>query len=354
MKILLNWLPFENYPAGSAKRAIALHTRLSREFDFTAVVTDRFPLEVAPNINKKVVSRSRGLIPRVQENFAGFWRTFGDFSVWTTDTLPVPRFARKVRVLLTVHDLRHLADPQFVSRQRNLLLKFCLRSAIRRATGVVTVSQCIKSQLIEHYQVPQTKLHVIPNAAASLPLIGQKETAGCNPTADFLLAVGHLQTRKDYPTLMKAFAAIGSNWSGRLVIAGGGVGKSELKLLAEKLGIDKRTQFLGTVSDSELANLYKSCTALVCPSLYEGFGMTILEGMAARVPVIASRIPAHVEIGGDAVCWFEPGDPNDLGNAILRVVKKSSDYDIEKACLHSRHFDWDSAAAKLAELYHTI
>jgi glycosyltransferase involved in cell wall biosynthesis len=347
-KILLNWLPFENYPAGSAKRAIELHTRLSEEFDLTAVVTDRFPLDVAPHINKKVVTRSRGLFPRLQENFAGFWRTFGAFNVWVTDTLPVPRFDRNIRVVLTVHDLRHLADRRYVTTQRNLLLKFCLRSAIRRADGVVTVSQCIHTQLVEHYRVPKARLHVIPNAAASLP------ESECNVKQDFLLAVGHLQTRKDYPTLMKAFAAISPKWTGRLVIAGGGVGDKELKVLAEKLGIEKRTQFLGKVSDSDLANLYKSCTALVCPSLYEGFGMTILEGMAARVPVIASRIPAHEEVGGDAVCWFKAGDPDELSDAILNVLHHTSKHDIEMAYQHSRLFDWDSAATKLAELYHTI
>jgi glycosyltransferase involved in cell wall biosynthesis len=349
-KILLNWLPFENYPAGSAKRAIELHTRLSGEFDLTAIVTDRFPLDVAPHINKKVVQRSRGLLPRVQENFSGFWCSFGEFSVWMTDTLPVPRFGRDVRVLLTVHDLRHLADRRFVSRKRDFLLKLCLRSAISRASGVVTVSQCIKRQLIEHYGVPEAKLHVIPNAAASLPIPESEHM----PKENFLLAVGHLQTRKDYPTLMKAFATISSGWSGRLVIAGGGVGERDLRILAEKLGIENRTQFLGKVSDADLAALYRSCAALVCPSLYEGFGMTILEGMAARVPVIASRIPAHEEVGGDAVSWFKPGDSIDLANTILSVLNSSLKYNIEKACQHSRLFDWDSAAAKLAELYRAI
>ncbi len=159
---------------------------------------------------------------------------------------------------------------------------------------------------------------MIPNAAATLP---EPCSAGAIQ-GEFLLSVGHLEPRKNHITLLRAFARLAGSWKGSLVLAGTGPMEGRLRSIANDLGIASRVVFKGRISDCELAGLYSSCACLVCPSVYEGFGMTILEGLEAGVPVIASRIPPHEEVAGDSVLWFSPEDHNELAGCLppsLRV-----------------------------------
>ncbi len=171
-----------------------------------------------------------------------------------------------------------------------------------------------------HYGISGDRVHVIPNAAATLP---EPCSAGAIQ-GEFLLSVGHLEPRKNHITLLRAFARLAGSWKGSLVLAGTGPMEGRLRSIANDLGIASRVVFKGRISDCELAGLYSSCACLVCPSVYEGFGMTILEGLEAGVPVIASRIPPHEEVAGDSVLWFSPEDHNELAGVLASFLESGA------------------------------
>lgn len=348
--LLLNWLPFENVSTGAAKRAIELHQRLSEQFDVAAVVTKEFPVDVAPGVKKKVVAGKRNLKIRLVESSPRFWTNIGKPDVWVSDTLPVPKFGCDIKTVLTVHDLRFLVNRKYLSIQRYLLLKLRMKASLRRADAVITVSEWIRKQIIEEYNISPSKLHLIPNAAASLPASVSTREEG----KKFILSVGHLEPRKDHETLIRAFAMISPDWAGDLVIVGRGGLLTELKSLASQLGIASRVKFAVGVTDTELSNYYSSCTCLVCPSAYEGFGMTILEGLAAGASVIASAIQPHREVAGDAALWFSPGSENDLA-AVLREFLRGDQRTLhDKALIRAGIFNWDDSAEKLSSVYNRI
>lgn len=348
--ILLNWLPFENTATGAAKRSIELNERLAGDFHIRGAVTSGFPCWAAPSINRIVAAEARNLSTRLSERRPEFWTGLGEFQVFVTDTLPVPVFNSGKKVILTVHDLRFLHDRSYLPLQRYLLLKLFMAGSLKRADAVVTVSKWIAGQLIHHYNLPLEKVSVIPNAAASLPAASGQSSFG----EGFLLSVGHLETRKDQRTLIRAFALIADSWEGKLVIAGQGPLEKELKALAEGLGISSRIVFAGSVTDGELASLYRHCRILVCPSLYEGFGMTVLEGLEAEAPVIASSIPSHLEVAGDSAHWFTPGSVENLSTVLSEVLNGKAGTTVSSNLQRASEFSWDASAELLGNIYRKI
>ncbi|OPX31448.1 MAG: hypothetical protein B1H09_02895 [Gemmatimonadaceae bacterium 4484_173] len=346
--VLLNWLPFENTATGAAKRAIELHSRLGGEFSLTAAVTSGFPTGTAPSVRKTVVAPGRNLAVRFSERLPGFWRKAGVSDIWVTDTLPVPAFGSRIRTVLTVHDLRFLVNRKYLSLPRYLLLKLNMKAGLGRADAVVTVSSWIADQIVENYGISRSKLHIVANSAASLPEV--------QPSADrkYILSVGHLERRKSLHTLILAFAAVAGKWDGDLVIAGRGGLESELRSLSGRLNLGSRVNFTGGVSDKELAGLYAGATCLVCPSVYEGFGMTVLEGLSAGIPVVASAIPPHREVAGDAATWFEPGNTDDLSRVLEQLLSGGVEDNSEMRAHRVKMFNWDDSAEELASIYRQL
>jgi len=348
--VLLNWLPFENTATGAAKRAVELHRRLDGEFSLTAAVTRGFPHGTAPSVKKAVVAPGRNLCVRYSERLPGFWKKAGVSDIWVTDTLPVPLFGPQIKTVLTVHDLRFLVSRKYLGLSRYLLLKLTMKAGLNRADAVVTVSDWITDQIVENYGIPREKLFVIPNAAASLPPAGTEEISD----RKYILAVGHLEARKSIDTLIRAFSGIKDHWNGDLVLAGSGPLESNLKALVGNLNCGSRVKFRGRVSNQELSTLYASSTCLVCPSVYEGFGMTILEGLAAGVPVVASAIPPHREVAGDAAVWFEPGNSDDLSRVLKKLLSGSVEDNSGIRVQRVKFFNWDDSAEKLASVYRNL
>ncbi len=344
--VLLNWLPFENVATGAARRAIELHSRLSGDLNIRAAVTGGFPSGASKGVRTFTLSSGRDFRSRLAEGKKNFWKAAGDFQVWSGDTLPVPEFPASVKVVLTVHDLRFLEDRKYLSLSRYLLLRLFMGKALRRADAVIAVSQWTAAEIKEKYGISSEKIHVIPNAAAPFT----EPVAVQLPSRKFLLAVGHLEPRKDFDTLLRAFASIAGSFEGILVIAGRGPLKDVLSARASSLGIANRVVFTGGVTDSELSWLYSNCACLVCPSVYEGFGMTVLEGLQAGVPVIASFIAPHAEVGEDAVDWFTPGDSDSLAERIVHLTGIPVKHRLEQA----GKFSWDRSADLLEQLYLSI
>jgi len=358
--VVLNWIPFETR-SGASGRAFELHRRIQDSLEITAVVTRAYPVDrraELPSVRFVEAAPARTSIIRVLEGSAAWWRSLAGAGcrLWVTDTLPVVRLGGAVS-LLTVHDLRHTSHASFTSVRRRLLLGLSMRRSLRRADAVVAVSAWGAAEIAGHAPSCREKIAVIPNAAGSLPPSSARRPS-C-PGESFILAVGHLEPRKNLECLVRAFAETASDWPGGLVLAGADHGSAgSLSALARDLGLGTRMRLAGSVSAGELSNLYASCSLLVCPSLYEGFGMTVLEGMAAGRPVVASAIPPHVEVAGDAALLVEPGAGMEhrLAAAIRSVLADPALGDRLAAggLARAAGFGWDRSASELLGLYERL
>ena len=359
----LNWMPFLGTSTGASRRAVELHSRLTRRFPITICATEglrRSARERMEGAEIRELAPCRTLPVRLLEGSSAWWRRalVGlDVGLWSTDTLPLVRIPGAA-TCLTVHDLRFLHRTRFLGLGRYLLLLLRMRSALRRADAVVTVSAWTAGRIREKYGVPEERLHVVPNAVD--PAMG-RETERLPRTLDqpYILAVGHLERRKNLLALVDAFAGLDASPGCLLVLAGADGGAAAgLRRAAEGAGVGDRIVMTGRVSEDRLASLYSGCSVLACPSLYEGFGMTLLEGMSMGVPVVASAIPPHREVGGDVPLWVEPG-PDMAGgfrDAISQVLEESERAREmgERGRERARMFSWDESARLLGEVYYAL
>jgi glycosyltransferase involved in cell wall biosynthesis len=269
----------------------------------------------------------------------------------------LPAFSTGKRVI-TVHDISFIVapeycDPWIVSPFRKKLRSFC-----EQADGIAVVSEFTKSELIEHLNVLPEKIFVTPNAVKEdfctlstdeSQLIVERHGI----KAPFLLFVGTLEYRKNISGLLKAYSRVASNVSHDLVLIGkpGWRYDEELKSLAAE--IRDRVHILGYVSNSDLPAFYKRADLFLYLSHYEGFGIPILEAFASGTPVIASDIPPHREIGGEAPILVEPKNVDGIVQAIEGFFSDTRRQEecIDEGKKQAAKFTWKNTAQATFDLY---
>jgi glycosyltransferase involved in cell wall biosynthesis len=221
--------------------------------------------------------------------------------------------ARPCPGVVTIHDLAFEQFPQDFSARTGWKYRTFAPRAARSAQRVICVSGYTAADVVHRYGVDEARVRVIPNAP-SLPI-------GDGPVAEgapYLLAVGDLRPKKNLLRLVEAFVALRrEGLEHSLVLAG--VDGGEGPRVRAAAG-DEPVELTGYVSDARLDALMSGADALVHPSLYEGFGLVLVEAMARGVPVLAARATALPETAGAAAEYFDPLDVADLAAAIRRVV----------------------------------
>jgi glycosyltransferase involved in cell wall biosynthesis len=231
--------------------------------------------------------------------------------VHSLDLVPPPT---TLPLVMTVHDLVTSELPT-LHPGRSRRMQEAQLAALERAAAVLTVSRAVADSLIDR-GIDASKIHVTHNGLTRLPEPELTQLGG----EPFILTVGTLEPRKGHDVLIAALAASGLTEI-RLVFAGPTAGRAdELGQLADELGLGERLRILGRVDDTALAGLYRDAQLLCMPSLGEGFGLPVLEAMAAGLPVVASDLPAIREVAGDAAVLMAPGKVDALAGAITRVV----------------------------------
>ncbi|MBA3328126.1 MAG: glycosyltransferase family 4 protein [Solirubrobacterales bacterium] len=212
--------------------------------------------------------------------------------------------------VVTVHDLAFEVFPQDFSRRTGWKYRTFTPRAARSAERVICVSGHTARDVVRRYGVDEAKIRVIPNAPSLMD--------GDAPLPDdrpYLLAIGDLRPKKNLRRLAEAYARLrAEGLEHRLVLAGADAGEGGA--LRDAPGV----QVTGYLRDAELDALLRGADALVHPSLYEGFGLVLVEAMARGVPVLAARATALPETGGDAAEYFDPLDVTDMAAAIRRVL----------------------------------
>jgi glycosyltransferase involved in cell wall biosynthesis len=242
--------------------------------------------------------------------------------------------------------------------------------AARRAAAIITVSRSAKADIVRLLGVPPEKVHVIYEAPgpAFRPLTGSQEGAGQNQSElaatrstynlpqQYILHVGTLEPRKNLVRLMEAFARLrrGGTIPHHLVLVGQPGWKwGQILAAVDRLALSKVVHFLGYVPDQRLPAIFNLAEALVYPSLYEGFGLPVIEAMACGLPVITTARGALPEVAGEAAVMVDPLDADDIAQGIQRVIDDRSFHRALRArgLERARRFSWSKTAEQTRQVY---
>ena len=266
------------------------------------------------------------------------------------------------QTVLTIHDLIPILYPKSVSLRARLLFRplFYLASSV--SSGFIAVSHTTLEDFKTLFKLDDKKVAVTPHAADPAfyprPPEEKEKIRFKHKLPDrFILYVGSDKPHKNLENLLKAFAKVKLWVKVPLVLAGPkGRGSRSLRALASKLGIEDSVYWLGRIPEEELPALYSAATAFVFPSLYEGFGLPVLEAMSCGVPVACSDIPALREVAGDAASYFNPRSIESIAEAIAVLIKDSELRESlrEKGLIRASLFSWDESAYRTIAFYREI
>ncbi len=276
----------------------------------------------------------------------------------------LPRLS-SVRTVFTLHDLIFLFHPETHKPLNRWFLTLMMPRFLRAADAVIAVSECTRRDAVRAYGIPEEKITVIyegvsPRFRPASPEAIQAVRAKYRLPERFILYVGTIEPRKNLTALLEAYAALQSRntqHAARLVIVGkkGWLYEGFFRRLRE-LGLEERVYFTGYVPDEDLPALYSAADLFVFPSLYEGFGLPVLEAMACGVPVVCSNTSSLPEVAGDAALLADPTDIRALAAAMERALTDEA----LRASLRARglerarQFTWEEAAKRTVEVYHQV
>jgi glycosyltransferase involved in cell wall biosynthesis len=257
------------------------------------------------------------------------------------------------RSVVTIHDLGYRVHPESHPADQTRMLDWTTRWSVRSARRVIAISNTTRDDLIEQYGVAPNKIAVIPHGvAAEFRPAAADQIASVRAKYDlperYILSVGTVQPRKNYDRLAAAVATLtGEHEDATLVIAGKrGWMADRVEREIEDTGAGRRVRMLGYVEDRDLPALYSAAMLYCQPSLYEGFGMPVLEAMACGAPVLAADRSALPEVGGDAALYCDPLDPASIA-AGLQALLDGPELRAElshKGQAHAEPFTWDRCA----------
>lgn len=268
------------------------------------------------------------------------------------------------RMVVTIHDVIYLACPQdLTSRAGRLYYRGMMSAAVRRADRMITVSEFSKQDIVRHLRVDPEKIHVIhPGIDPSFRTASEERIRAARLrygiSGDYILYTGIFKPRKNHAALIHAFRHfLASGARAQLVIAGPwDQSAAELRRLVHDLGLSNKVVFTGFVSGSDLPALYSGARVYACPSLYEGFGFTVLEAMACGVPVVCSPTTSLPEVAGNAALYAHPAFAQDFGDVLLQAFSNDSLRVrlVEHGFANVKRFQWRSAAANVLEVYSSV
>lgn len=276
-------------------------------------------------------------------------------------TGPLFRLAPEI---VTIHDVSFERHPEFFAAAEAFRLRVTVRRAVKTARKILTVSEFSKREIVSLLGVPEQKVEVIYNGVG--PEFGRARNS-CEVDAclqrysiqtPYLLAVGNISRRKNQLMMMRAFALWAKrnpHTECRLVIAGKRHGPApDVAAEAARVGLDeRRLMILGYIPEQDLPHLYAGADLLLNTSLYEGFGLPLVEAMRCGVPVIASRASCFPEIAGDAALLVDPMNPQEIVEAIENLIgnKALRDDLIGRGVRRAEAFRWDNAAHQTLKVY---
>lgn len=249
--------------------------------------------------------------------------------------------------VMTVHDLSFLYNRSWFSKAYYWWYRIMTPLAIKTSRHLITVSQFSKQEIMRFYPFIQEEQISVAYGAVNSTRFHRLSSVPATEHP-FALAVSSIDPRKNFPMLVKAFKGI----DGCLLYI---VGKQN-HVFSQQNGLDEElpnVRFLGRVSDEELTRLYNQAVCFIFPSIYEGFGLPLLEAMTCGCPVLASDIPVFREVCGDAAIYFNPYDETSIRNAIAHFLSlnKEEQEKLQTAGYeHAQRYSWEQSARSIIDL----
>lgn len=258
---------------------------------------------------------------------------------WNPGFVP-PLVKFETKAVVTVHDLTHL---HFYSAAHKYYYNFVLKFLYQKCDAIVCVSEYTRNEFIDWSGVSEDKVFTVHNGV-SRDFFDNKEKVDIG--FPYIFYPGNHREYKNLHRLIEAYAA-SRLWQEGIFLCLTGNENKELRLLAAAKGVGEFVRFLGRLPSEDLPKFYRSALAVVFVSLYEGFGLPIVEAMAAGVPVITSNVSSMPEVGGDAVSIVDPRNVTQIADAMNALLSDS--YRLDLICRGYKRvglFDWDVSAAK--------
>jgi glycosyltransferase involved in cell wall biosynthesis len=306
--------------------------------------------------------------PRLWTHLRLAWEMLSD----PPDLLFVPShvlpLAHPRRTVVTVHDLGYHYYPEAHTTFQNVYLRWSTRYNARAATRLLADSQATCQDLIRYYDTPEEKIAVVyPGRDETLaPVAGEESLAGIRAryglSESYLLYVGTLHPRKNLVRLVQAFAALLQSLAAssnrrmdglQLVLAGQkGWHYDEIFAEVRRLGLTERVVLTGYVPGADLGGLLSGALAFVFPSLYEGFGLPVLEAMACGTSVVCSATSSLPEVAGDAALLVDPLDTEEISRALYQIVvdEPLRRVLVERGFQQVQRFSWQRCAQETLQV----
>jgi alpha-1,3-rhamnosyl/mannosyltransferase len=263
--------------------------------------------------------------------------------------------------LVTLHDLIALILPESVSWRARLLFRLTAWAALAASTHIIIGTESARQELLSYFPIDPARVTTVPHAAAPR-FQPQPETevqrvrAAYQLPATFLFYCGINKPHKNLMRLVDAYAMLDKT-APPLIIAGAWDERyPESKMRAAELGLAERVRFLGRVDDQDLPALYTAASLFVFPSLYEGFGLPVVEAMACGAPVACSDATGLRDVAGDAALLFDPKDTAAIAGVLRGAVENPAlSADLRRRSLaQAARFSWASTAQQTLALYRHV
>ncbi|HZP89955.1 MAG TPA: glycosyltransferase family 1 protein [Actinomycetota bacterium] len=279
--------------------------------------------------------------------------------VHATNPAAIPPVEGRQRLVVTVHDLAFELLPGMFERSWRFLYKAGLWAAVKRAHAIVTPSRNTAEDVLSRTRVDPGRLHVIPLAPALAPGTADPELvlSRLKVPQPYVLFVGTLEPRKNLVRLIRAYRRVAATGLPHALVLVGGLGWHHDALMREiALPGPGDVALTGPLSPEDLDAVYRAADVFVYPSLYEGFGLPVIEAMARGVPTVASNTSSLPEVAGEAALGVNPRSVREIAQAIEAVL---TDLDLaDRLSIAGRRraerFSWDETARMTLEVYERV
>lgn len=315
------------------------------------------PTRITPKWFARVWHRAR--IPLPVQWFSGNVDLFHATDFVLPPALPV------IPTVLTVHDLSFVHVPESASPSLKKYLDVVVPRSIYNATHILADSEATRSDIISLYSVSSSKVSVLLSGVnqSFKPIADHKLSLTTRnkynlEDVPYIITVGTVQPRKNYIRLIHALAMLHSRGIKIHLVISGGKGWLDNPIYdtIAQTHMQEFVHFIGFADDADLPVLYSAATCLAFPSLYEGFGLPILEAMACGIPVVTSNLSSLPEVAGDAALLIDPYDVNAIADALQQLIEDQPLRDrlIQKGLSRVKEFTWQKSARQLLDIYQTL
>ena len=281
-----------------------------------------------------------------------------------TPAFCMPYIKGRWKAIVTIHDLIGAKFPEHLSFASRCYWSQWLPYVNRKADLIIADSECTKKDIMELMKVPEHKIRVIYLAADKQfkPCPKNDSLARCekyNIPQPYILFLGNVEPRKNLPRLIRSFSTLRrkNKIQHSLVIAGSRSWKyPEIDHVIRETETGAFIKFLNYVDEKDLVYLYNGADLFVYPSIYEGFGLPLLEAMQCGVPVLTSNVSSMPEVGGDAVFYINPSNEGELADGIYTILSNTAVMKKlrEKGLEQIRKFNWEITAQQTLKAYETM